>query len=79
MKSGWVKGDLSFISAVEWVKYLRETLTILNQTTYKNEVAYKERSKTAYDLGTKPRSFESVQMVLCHTPRLTGKLHSRAL
>ena len=30
MKSGWVKGDLSFISAIEWVNDLGETLTILH-------------------------------------------------
>ena len=71
MKSGWVKGDLSFISAVEWVNELRETLTILHQTPYKNEEAYKEKSKAAYDLGSKPKSFEPGDMVLCHTPGLT--------
>ena len=76
MKSGWGKGDLSFISAVEWVNYLRETLTILHKTAYKNEEAYKEKSKAAYDVGSKPRSFEPGGKVLCHTPGLTGKLHS---
>ena len=67
MKSGWVKGDLSFISAVEWVNELRETLTIPHETSYKNEEAYKERSKAVYDLGNKPRSFEPGHMVLCHS------------
>ena len=56
--------------------WIRETLTLLHQTAYKNEEAHKEKSKAAYDLITKLRSFEPSDMVLCHTPGLTRKLHS---
>ena len=41
-----------------------------------NEEAYKLKSKAAYNMSAKPRSFGLGDMVLCHTPGLTGKLHS---
>ena len=76
MKLGWVKGDLSFATSTQCVAELRETLAKLHKVAHANEEAYKLKSKAAYDMSTKPRSFELGDMVLCHTPGLTGKLHS---
>ena len=65
VKEGWIGGDISFISTVEWVQELRETLVYLHKVAH---------AKTAYDVWSKVRSFEPGDLVLCHIPGLTGKL-----
>ena len=76
VKAGWIGGDISFTSTVEWVQTLRETLVALHKVAHANEEVAKDKSKTAYDAGSKARSFEPGDLVLCHTPGLTGKLQS---
>ncbi len=76
MKLGWVKGDLCYATSTQCVAELRESLAKLHKVAHANEEAYKLKSKAAYDMSSKPRSFEFGDMVLCHTPGLTGKLHS---
>ena len=76
VKAGWIGGDISFTSTVEWVQALRETLVALHKVAHANEEVAKDKSKTAYDVGSKARSFEPGDLVLCHTPGLTGKLRS---
>ena len=76
VKAGWIGGDISFTSTVEWVQALRETLVALHKVAHANEEVAKDKSKTAYDVGSKARSFEPGDLVLCHTPGLTGKLQS---
>ena len=76
VKVGWIGGDISFTSTVEWVQALRETLVSLHKVAHANEEVAKDKSKTAYDVGSKARSFEPGDLVLCHTPGLTGKLQS---
>ena len=61
---------------VEWVQALRETLVALHRVAHANEEVAKDKSKTAYDVGSKARSFEPGDLVLCHTPGLMGKLQS---
>ncbi len=58
MKLGWVKGDLCYATSSQWVTELRETLAKLHKVAQANEEAYKLKSKAAYDMSTKPRSFE---------------------
>ena len=55
---------------------MRETLVALHKVAHVNEEVAKDKSKTAYDVGSKARSFEPGDLVLCHTPGLTGKLQS---
>ncbi len=75
MKLGWVKGDLCYATSTQCVAEVRETLYKLHKVAHANEEAYKLKSKAAYDMSTKPRSSELGDMVLCHIPGLTGKLH----
>ena len=58
MKLGWLKGDLCYATSSQWVTELRETLAKLHKVAQANEEAYKLKSKAAYDMSTKPRSFE---------------------
>ena len=76
MKEGWVEGQLSFKSSVEWVLELRDTLAVIHQAAHDNEQAFKEKSKAAYDKGAQARSFKARDQVLCHNPNLSGKLDS---
>ena len=76
VKAGWIGGDISFTSMVELVHALRGTLVALHKVTHANEEVAKDKSKTAYDVESKARSFETGNLVLCHTPGLTGKLQS---
>ena len=76
MRSGWLENQITYIGTVEWVAELRENLTALHKQAYENEESYKQKSKQAYDQSSKPRSYKLGDMVLCHTPGLTGKLHS---
>ena len=55
---------------------LRETLVALHEIAHAMRLLQKEKSNTAYDAGSKARSFEAGDLVLCHTPGLTGKPHS---
>ena len=76
MKEGWVRGEVCFSNTVDWINNLRKTLTILHEAARKNEEAFKDKTKAAYDEKAQERHFEPGDMVLCHTPGLTGKLHS---
>ena len=76
IKEGWIKGELSFTNTVQWVTELRETLTRLYEEANQNEGEYKGKSKLYYDKKSKDRSFQPGDMVLLHTPSLTGKLNS---
>ena len=76
IKEGWIKGELSFTNTFQWVTEMRETLTRLYEEANRNEGEYKGKSKLYYDKKTKDRSFQPGDMVLLHTPSLTGKLNS---
>ena len=76
IKESWLQGELSFASTVLWVNDLRETLTRLYEQAGKNEGEYKRTSKKYYDKKAKNRTFQKGDMVLLHTPSLTGKLNS---
>ena len=68
VKAGWIGGDISFTSTVEWVQALREILVALHKVAHANEEVAKVKSKTAY--------IDPGDLVLYHTPRLTEKLQS---
>ena len=76
MKEGWVREEVSFSNTVDWINNLRKTLTILHEAARKNEEAFKDKTKAAYDEKAQERHFDPGDMVLCHTPGLTRKLHS---
>ena len=73
VKAGWIGGDISFTSTVEWVQALRETLVALHRVAHVNEEVAKDKSKTAYDVGSKARSFEPGDLVLCRHPWAHGE------
>ena len=74
MKEGWVKGELSFSNSCQWVNDLREKLTKLHEVARANEAKYKASMKQAYDEKAVGREFKPGEMVLLHTPCLSGKL-----
>ena len=76
MNEGWVRREFSFSNKVDWFNNLRKTLTILHEAAWENEEAFKAKTKAAYDEKAQERHFEPGDMVVCHTPGLTGKLHT---
>ena len=64
VKAGWIEGDISFTSTVEWVQPLRETLVALHKVAHANEEVAKDKSKTAYDVGSKAVALS--QVILCY-------------
>ena len=76
MKEGWVKVELSFSNSCQWVNDLREKLTKLHEVARANEAKYKASMKQAYDENAMGREFKPGEMVLLHTPCLSGKLDS---
>ena len=76
MKEGWVKGELSFSNSCQWVNDFREKLTKLHEVARANEAKYKASMKQAYDEKAVSREFKPGEMVLPHTPCLSGKLDS---
>ena len=76
IKDGWLQGELNLKDTVQWVQDLRNTLTKLHEQAEKNEGEYKKASKKYYDRKARNRSFQKGDMVLLHTPSLTGKLDS---
>ena len=63
VKTEWIGGDISFTITVEGVQALRETLVALHKVAHANEEVEKDKSKTAYDVGSKARSFEPGDLV----------------
>ena len=55
---------------------MRGILVALHKVAHANEEVAKDKSKIAYDVGSKARSFETGDLMLCHTPGLMGKLQS---
>ena len=79
VKAGWIGGNISYTSTVECAHALRGTLVALHKVAHANEEVEKDKSKTAYDVGSKAHSFEPGDLVLCHNPGLTGKLQSSGM
>ena len=76
IKDGWLTGEVTLQSTVEWVQQLRETLTRLHGKAAENEGAAERKSKEVYDRKTKERCFTEEDMVLVHTPSISGKLET---
>lgn len=74
LKEGWTHGDLTFKTSIEWVNQLRDTLAELQKISLENEEKFKKGTKEAYDKGTANRSYQLGDMVLLHTPSLSGSL-----
>ena len=55
----------------EMRKRLEELFTVANS----QEMIAKRKAKDLYDLNTQPRQLEPGELVLCHSPGLTSKLH----
>ena len=55
----------------EMMKRLEELFKFLNS----QEMKAKRKAKDLCDLNTQPRQLEPGELVLCHTPGLTSKLH----
>ena len=58
----------------EWVNDLCETLTNLHEIPHRKEARYKNKVKEKYDERAVCREYKPGEMVLLHTPLLTGKL-----
>ena len=58
------------------MQQFRETLTRLHGKAAENEGEAKRKSKEAYDRKTKERCFTEGDMVLVHTPSISGRLES---
>ena len=71
---GWTGGELKFETSIDWVNQLRDTLSQLQKVTYDNEEKFKEGTKKVYDRGTVKRDYKPGDMVLLHTPSLSGSL-----
>ena len=76
MRDGWIGGELSVANTTEWVQELRSTLSKLHEVARAHQEKYKGITKEAYDRGAKERSFRVGDMVLLHTPSLSGSLES---
>ena len=55
---------------------MRKRLEELFKVANSQKVIAKRKAKDLYDLNTQPRQLEPGELVLCHTPGLTSKLHS---
>ena len=75
IKDGWIGGEISFQSSQAWVCEMRKRLDELFKVANSQEMKAKRKTKDLYDLNTQPRQLEPGQLVLCHTPGLTSKLH----
>ena len=74
-KDGWIGGEISFQSSQAWVCEMRKILEELFKVANSQEMIAKRKAKDLYDLNTQPRQLEPGELVLCHTPGLTSKLH----
>ena len=74
MKDSLISCELHFSGAVEWVNQLGKTLTDLLQVACSREAKYKAKVKSNYDKKAEIREYKPGEMVLLHTPNLTGKL-----
>ena len=72
MKEGWISGEMRFSGAVEWVNDLGKTLMELPEISHKKEAKYKAKVKEKYDEKSGFREYKPGEMVLLHTPILTG-------
>ena len=54
---------------------MRKRLEELFNVANSQEVIARRKAKDLYDLNTQPRQLEPGELVLCHTPGLTSKLH----
>ena len=75
IKDGWIGGEISFQSSQAWVCEMRKRLEELFKVVNSQEMIAKRKAKDLYDLNTQPRQLEPGELVLCHTPGLTSKLH----
>ena len=75
IKDGWIGGEISFQSSQAWVCEMRMRLEELLKVANSQEMIAKRKAKYLYDLNTQPRQLEPGELVLCHTPGLTSKLH----
>ena len=75
IKDGWIGGEISFQSSQAWVCEMRTRLEELFKVANSQEMIAKRKAKYLHDLNTQPRQLEPGELVLCHTPGLTSKLH----
>ena len=54
---------------------MRKRLEELFKVANSQEMIAKRKPKYLYDLNAQPRQLEPGELVLCHTPGLTSKLH----
>ena len=56
VKVGWIEGDISFTSTIEWEQAMMETLVALHKVAHANEEVAIDKFKTSYDVGSKVSS-----------------------
>ena len=75
IKDGSIGGEISFQLSQAWVCEMRKRLEELFKVANSQEMRAKRKAKNLYVPNTHPRQLEHGELVLCHTPCLTSKLH----